>query len=133
MEKITVALENYLEAVFLNYAQGAGARISAISRFLGVKKPSVVVAIRKLAKRGLASQEKYGYVFLTEPGKKQAQHINKKRGKIYDFLRSTTGINALQARYEASGAAHYFSDMTVEKIAKVGVKKNLLGKNKKKK
>ena len=131
MEKISVALENYLEAIFLNYAQGAGARVSAIGRFLGVKKPSVVVSVRKLAKRGLALQEKYGYVFLTESGKKHAQYINKKRGQVYDFLRSTAGISALQARYEASGAAHYLSDMTVEKIVKSALKTGKIKKLKK--
>ena len=71
MEKLTYAMENYLEIYELSAGE-SGVRVSDISERLGVTKASVNNAMATLANKGLVINEKYKRS-VTSAGLKQAK------------------------------------------------------------
>jgi Mn-dependent DtxR family transcriptional regulator len=66
--KTDLQLEDYLEAIVMLKEQGEKATVTALSQSIGVKKPSVDWALKKLGDAGLIIHEKYGDVELTPEG-----------------------------------------------------------------
>jgi len=64
----TASMEDYLETIALLKENGEIATVTAISKAMGVKKPSVDWALAKLSVTGLVLHEKYGDVELTADG-----------------------------------------------------------------
>ena len=62
------SLEDYIEAVYDLHKEQGQARISDISSRLGMAKPSVNAAIKRLSALGLVTHERYGDVDLTPDG-----------------------------------------------------------------
>jgi Mn-dependent DtxR family transcriptional regulator len=69
---LTAANIRYLLVIRELDAQQHGVRGSDIAKQLGVTKPSVFAMTRNLLELGLVKKEKYGTVFLTEPGQQKA-------------------------------------------------------------
>jgi len=61
----TASMEDYLETIALLKEEGKPVTVTAISKAMGVKKPSVDWALTKLSVTGLVLHEKYGDVELT--------------------------------------------------------------------
>ena len=59
-------MEDYLESISILAQEEKVVRVTQISKALGVKKPSVTSALKKLAKEELVEHERYGYVKLTD-------------------------------------------------------------------
>jgi len=70
------SLEDYLERILLLGLSNEKIRVTDLAIKLGVKKPSVVSALRKLAEEELIVYEKYKDIILTDKGREMA-------GKIY--------------------------------------------------
>jgi len=75
MEKLTYTLEDYLESVYIFESKNGFSRIKDISEFLDVSLPSVNKAINDLKNKKLLNHEKYGYIKLTDKGKKLAKDL----------------------------------------------------------
>ncbi|MFW6126190.1 MAG: metal-dependent transcriptional regulator, partial [Chloroflexota bacterium] len=53
----TARIEDYLETIALLRDRGEAATVTGLSKLMGVTKPSVVWAIRRLSEEGLATHE----------------------------------------------------------------------------
>ncbi|HEY5500519.1 MAG TPA: metal-dependent transcriptional regulator [Candidatus Humimicrobiaceae bacterium] len=111
-------LEDYLEAIYIINIDKKVVRVKELAEFLKVKTPSVVDAVSKLAKKGLVSHEKYGYLSLSKAGNNIARNIYSKHSYIYKFLNGVLGVNDLSSEEDACGIEHHISKPTLDKIVK---------------
>lgn len=113
---MTPSLEDYLETVYLLVDEKKVARVKDVSDRLGVKKPSVINAVRELESRGFLNHEKYGYIDLTETGSQEAQKILKKHLMLKRFLFELIGVSDENAEKDACRIEHYLSDESLQKM-----------------
>ncbi len=111
-------MEDYLEAIAILNKQNGVARVKDISRLMNVKNPSVSGALTTLESNELVQHEKYGYVVLTEKGKKLAQHIRKKHSVLLRFLTLILKIDHVTAERDSCELEHSISPQTLEKLTK---------------
>ena len=119
INKLSAALENYLETVAALKKEKKYARVGDIAKALDVKSSSVNVAINFLAENGLVIHEKYGYVDLTEAGEKLAQDIQRKHDILYSFLNELLFIESATAEEEACEIEHSVSGETIRKLERL--------------
>ncbi len=116
MVAVTKSLEDYLEAIFLISLEKGVARVKDVAKMLGVKKPSVVSAVKNLESLGLVSHEHYGYLELTKQGLKKAQEIYNRHRILFNFLHSILGVPEDVAEGDACNMEHYISQQSLEKL-----------------
>ena len=111
-------MEDYLESIIMLNQEGKVVRVTQISKALGVKKPSVTSALKKLSKEELVEHERYGYVKLTDEGKKIAEDVFRRHETLRHFLAEILGVDAKMAAEDACKMEHAVSPATLERLAK---------------
>ncbi len=115
MMSITQSLEDYLEAIYVLESKGTPATVRGVARFLDVKMPSVVAAVRLLKDRVLARQEPYAPITLTAEGRAAAKKILARHTLLKRFL-IMLGVKPGTADEDACRMEHILSHETMEKI-----------------
>ena len=110
------SLEDYIEAVYDLHKEFGQARVSDISTRLGMAKPSVNAAIKRLSALGLVTHERYGDIDLTDEGLKLAANVRHKHNVLLDFLVRLVGVDPNVAENEACSIEHSLCDDTMEKL-----------------
>ena len=118
MEKLSHSAQDYLEAILILSQERGKTRVKDVADHMGVKKPSVVVAIRSLAEKGLVNHEHYGYVELTKERQRVAQQIYHRHQVLTKFLIRILGLNPGMAEQDACQMEHYISPLTLERLVK---------------
>ncbi len=121
MEKaieLSPSLEDYLEAINLLQKRKRAVRVKDISHQLGVKASSVNGAISALSQKGLVLHEHYGYIELTQEGRKLAQNVQERHTALLTFLTDILGIPRYIAAKEACAMEHHISNQTLERLSK---------------
>lgn len=113
----TVSMEDYLEAILLVKREDGVVRVSRIGERLGVKKPSVSYALKKLVERGLVDHESYGYVDITPVGEKIARETYRRHELLVTLLTEIMGVELETAAVDACSMEHYLSPETTEKLS----------------
>lgn len=113
MEKLSFAMENYLEAIYKLSLDGDGARVSDIAEMLGVTKASTNSAMSTLAKKGLITNEKYKEIYLTPEGLQQAAFTSKKHEVIQKFFTEVLKIDSWIADQDACAIEHVISSDSI--------------------
>ena len=107
--------EDYLEAVLkLREAKGQVRSIDVAGE-LGVTKPSVSVAMKKLREAGHITMDENGLLSLTPQGEAVAQRIYE-RHRILTQLLMGLGVDEATAAQEACKIEHHISDDTFQKM-----------------
>ncbi len=117
-DRLSSSLEDYLETIYVIQQRNSVARIKDIASRMAVSPPSVTGAIKSLKKRGLVKHTSYGYVELSEAGKKQAKEIFKIHEALTDFLDKILGMNREEAEAEACKIEHALEPATAKLLAK---------------
>ena len=115
-KKLSPSIEDYLESIYMLDSDGEGLRSIDVATHLEVSKPSVNKALRYLVESGLAVQEKYSLIYLTEIGKEKAKEVAFRHETIKEFLIKILRVEPEQAEVEACNIEHFLSTETVEKI-----------------
>ena len=110
------SLEDYIEAVYDLHKESGQARVSDISTRLGMAKPSVNAAIKRLSALGLVTHERYGDINLTDEGLKLAANVRHKHNVLLDFLVRLVGVDPNVAENEACSIEHSLFDDTMKKL-----------------
>ena len=118
MKKLSHSMEDYIEAIYVISLTNKVIRVKEIAKFLKVKTPSVVDAVRKLIEKGLVEHEKYGYLELTEDGFRLAREVYEKHKKIYKFLRDILGVSEKVSKKDACNIEHYISEEVLDRMIK---------------
>ena len=119
MKKLSHSMEDYLESIYVISLTNKVIRVKEIAKFLKVKTPSVVDAVRKLIARDLVEHEKYGYLELTDNGYKLAREVYEKHKKIYKFFSDILGVSNEVSKEDACNIEHYISEEALDRMIKL--------------
>lgn len=115
-KKLSSSAQDYIEAIYLLGREHGVVRVSQIAERLAVKMPSVVVALKALARQGLIAYERYGYVTMTEAGRAAARRIYERHDALRRFLNGFLGVDEVTAEADACRIEHALSPRTVEQL-----------------
>lgn len=107
--------EDYLEAILRLREEKGQVRSIDVAGELGVTKPSVSVAMKKLREAGHITMDESGLLFLTDRGEAVAQRIYE-RHRIIAQLLMGLGVDKTTAAQEACKIEHHISDGTFQKM-----------------
>ena len=119
METLSHSAQDYLEAILVLTSEMGKARVKEVAERLGVKKPSVVAAVKALMEKGLVHHEHYGYLELTPKGMSIAQEVYHRHQVLFRFFHRILGVEAQTAENDACQIEHYISPNTLERLVKL--------------
>ena len=108
--KIMKSAEDYLEAMLMMQEKHGYIRSIDIAAELGVTKPSVSYATKRLREAGYINMAEDGHITLNPPGLEIAERIYE-RHKLLTELLTNLGVDPEQAREDACKIEH---DLSVE-------------------
>lgn len=123
--------EDYLESMIILKEKNGYIRSIDIANFLGVTKPSVSNAMKRLREEGYIEMNRSGFITVTEKGMEIADKIYTRHKKLTDFF-IALGVTAEVAEDDACKIEHDLSDETFEAICVHVEKFSKANKSKKK-
>ncbi|MCD8391522.1 MAG: metal-dependent transcriptional regulator [Firmicutes bacterium] len=113
---ISKALETYLEVIYVLALKKSYVRITDISVYLGISKPSVNRAVNTLKSNGYVLHEPYGDITLTEKGRAIAEKVYNNHYIIKTFFTDILKISREDAEKEAISVGHSISAGTIDRM-----------------
>ena len=107
--------ENYLETILSLKNKSGSVRSIDIANDLGVSKPSVSIAMKKLREGGYIEMDPEGLITLLPTGMEIALRIYE-RHRVLTKLFVLLGVSEETAAADACKIEHYLSDETYQKI-----------------
>jgi Mn-dependent DtxR family transcriptional regulator len=83
---LTAAMEDYIEMIYRLSADRGFTRINDLANSLNIQPPSATKMVQKLSELKIADYEKYGFIILTEEGKKVGEGLLKRHMIVEEFL-----------------------------------------------
>ena len=114
----TASMEDYLEAMLMLREGNKAVRVTQISKALGVRKPSVTAALKKLSQGGLVRHERYGHVLLTAEGEEIAEDVFRRHEALRHFLAEILNVDPRIAAEDACKMEHSVGPSPLERLAK---------------
>jgi len=114
--------EDYLECIMMLQERLGNVRSIDVASELGVTKPSVSVAMKKLREQEMILFEENGFILFTDEGRKLAKKVYDKH-KILTKALIAIGVKEKTAAQEACLIEHVISDSTY-KCIKDFIKRN---------
>ncbi len=115
--KIHQSAEDYLETMLILEEKYGYIRSIDIAKHLGVTKPSVSYAVKRLRESGYINMEANGPITLAPPGRKIANRIYQRHKALRTFL-ELLGVDPEQAEEDACKIEHVISHDTYVAICK---------------
>ena len=113
--RILESSEDYLEAMLMMREQHGYVRSIDIAAELGVTKPSVSYATKRLRENGYITMDKEGLITLTESGYAIAYRIYERHKTLTAFF-VRLGVDEETAREDACKVEHDLSEQTYNAI-----------------
>ena len=113
--KILKSSEDYLEAMLIMKEVHGYIRSIDIAMELGVTKPSVSYATKRLRENGYITMDKDGFITLTDKGMAIAAHIYE-RHKVLTSVLIQLGVSPETAREDACKLEHDISDESFDAL-----------------
>lgn len=117
-KRLSKSAEDYLEAVGELCKKNGQAQVSELANMLGVKKPSVTVAMRNLAQLGMVHYEPYCPIQLTEKGLLYANSVMNAHHILHRFMEQVAGLSPERAETVACLIEHILTTDEVANIEK---------------
>ncbi len=114
---IRKSAEDYLEQILMIREQKGIVRSIDIAAGLGVTKPSVSVAIKRLRENGYINMDKDNLITLTESGESIARNIYDRHKTLTRCL-LLVGVDEEHAREDACKMEHDISQVSYEALVK---------------
>ena len=115
--KIQKSAEDYLEAMLMLKEERGYIRSIDIAAKLGVTKPSVSYATKRLRENGYITTDPAGMIVLTESGLEIAERLYE-RHELITKLFVKIGVSPEQAREDACKIEHDLSEETFAAVRK---------------
>lgn len=115
--KIQKSAEDYLESMLMLKEEKGYIRSIDIADHLGVTKPSVSYATKRLRENGYISMDHSGFITLTDAGMEIADRIYSRHKLLTQFF-VTIGVSPETAREDACKIEHDISDETFAAMKK---------------
>jgi len=113
---ITISKEDYLKAIVRAEAEGQAAIPAALAQGLGVTRPAVTAALKRLAKDGLLRVTKDGSIRLTDEGRAIAQRTIFRHHLIERMLMEIFDMPWYAVHDEAERLEHAVSEAFEKKL-----------------
>lgn len=107
--------EDYLESILKLREEGKAVRSIDVVTDLGVSKPSVSIAMKKLRESGYVAMEEGGFIRLTELGETIARKTLNRHRILKDFF-LRLGVSEATAEEDACKVEHDLSEETFQKL-----------------
>lgn len=104
--------EDYVELIADLIDVTGEARAVDLAERLGVTNATVNNTLNRLAREGLVTRRRYRSVFLTEAGRRMAEHARERHRIVRDFLVGL-GVDPETAEIDAEGIEHHASEKTL--------------------
>ncbi|MCC6093740.1 MAG: metal-dependent transcriptional regulator [Eubacterium sp.] len=113
---IQKSAEDYLEAMLMMKEQHGYIRSIDIADHLGVTKPSVSYATKRLRENGYITMDHSGFITLTDSGMEIANRIYSRHKMLTDLFTSI-GVDPTIAREDACKVEHDISEETFKALS----------------
>jgi DtxR family Mn-dependent transcriptional regulator len=114
--ELTVAVQDYLKAIFALEAEGKRVTTSALAARMGVSAPSVTAMTKRLAELGLVERAPYRGVVLTDAGRRSALEVLRHHRLLELYLVNRLGLSLDEVHAEAELLEHALSEELEAKI-----------------
>ncbi len=115
--KIQKSAEDYLETMLMLKEDHGYIRSIDIADHLGVTKPSVSYATKRLRENGYITMDHSGFITLTDSGREIAENIYGRHKMLTEFFISI-GVDPETAREDACKVEHDISDETYHAMSR---------------
>jgi DtxR family transcriptional regulator, Mn-dependent transcriptional regulator len=106
----------YLEAVYYMWAEGEPLRSARLADWLGVSRPTVAVAVRRMTRDGLIRMNGQKEIDLTPRGFTAAESIVRRHRIMERWLTDVLGLDWVTADTEAARLEHAVSGVVEERL-----------------
>jgi DtxR family transcriptional regulator, Mn-dependent transcriptional regulator len=113
---LTVAVQDYLKAIYALESAGERVTTSALASRMGVSAPSATAMTKRLAELGLVERAPYRGVALTEAGRLGALEVLRHHRLLELYLVNRLGLSLDQVHVEADRLEHALSEELEAKI-----------------
>src|SRR5919109_1812441 len=113
---LTVAVQDYLKAIYALESEGRRVTTSALARRMGVSAPSATAMTNGLAELGLVERLPYRGVALTDAGRRGALEVLRHHRLLERYLVDRLGLSLDEVHAEAELLEHVLSDELEAKI-----------------
>jgi DtxR family Mn-dependent transcriptional regulator len=113
---LTVAVQDYLKAIYVLESSGQRVTTSALARRMGVSAPSATAMTKRLDELGLVERLPYRGVALTETGRLGALEVVRHHRLLERYLVDRLGLSLDEVHAEAELLEHALSEELEAKI-----------------
>jgi DtxR family transcriptional regulator, Mn-dependent transcriptional regulator len=113
---LTVAVQDYLKAIYVLESAGERVTTSALARRMGVSAPSATAMTKRLDELGLVERVPHRGVALTEAGKRGALEVVRHHRLLERYLVDRLGLTLDEVHAEAELLEHALSEELEAKI-----------------
>lgn len=117
-KRLSRSAEDYLEAIGHLCREKGVARVNDIALRLNVKKPSVTVAVRRLADLGLVVYRQYAPIELTQKGEEYANEVILAHTTLRRFMHEVAGLDREKANETACLLEHILTPEDIRQLSK---------------
>jgi DtxR family Mn-dependent transcriptional regulator len=112
-------VSHYLEAIYYMWSEGEPLRSARLADWLGVSRPTVTVAVRRMTGYGMVRMNRRKEIELTAKGKRMAEAIVRRHRIMERWLTDGLGLDWVTADTEAARLEHAVSDVVEQRLYEV--------------
>jgi DtxR family transcriptional regulator, Mn-dependent transcriptional regulator len=112
-------VSHYLEAIYYIWNEGEAVRSARLADWLGVSRPTVTVALRRMSRDGMVRLNARKEIELTAKGRRMAEAIVRRHRIMERWLTDGLGLDWVTADMEAARLEHAVSDVVEKRLYEV--------------
>lgn len=117
--KVSEVVSRYLEAMYYMWAEKEPLRSARLADWVGVSRPTVTVALRRMTRDGLVRMSRHKEIELTAAGLRAAESIVRRHRIMERWLTDGLGLDWVTADAEAARLEHAVSDVVEQRLYEV--------------
>lgn len=112
-------VSHYLEAIYYMWSEGESLRSARLADWLAVSRPTVTIALRRMAGYGMVRMNKRKEIELTPAGRRAAEAIVRRHRIMERWLTDGLGLDWVTADEEAARLEHAVSEVVERRLYEV--------------
>jgi len=117
--QVSEVVSRYLEAIYYMWAEKEPLRSARLADWLGVSRPTVTVALRRMIRYGLVRMSSHKEIELTAAGMHAAESIVRRHRIMERWLTDDLGLDWVTADAEAARLEHAVSEVVEQRLYEV--------------
>lgn len=117
--EVSEVASRYLEAIYYMWSEHEPLRSARLAEWLGVSRPTVTIALRRMIRDGLVRMTAHKEIELTHAGLRKAESIVRRHRIMERWLTDGLGLDWGTADAEAARLEHAVSDVVEQRLYEV--------------